>query len=946
MTSVNANSTQKRSQGVLAAESNCEELSQDSASSPYLGPRPFAASDRARFFGRDREIEDIASLVAAHQTVLLIGGSGVGKTSLINAGLLPALNKKGLDVRCFAADSEGQPDGHNDGYSRTARVGISIPDAFTASQVQKISNIYVFCSLVSLAGKDADLQRLAGSEMDLTRYLMEELDVERTDPAKPLVLVFDQFEELFTYPPPRPNEQREFFKQVAKALTMEKVPLRVVFAMREEYLSRLETHAWLLPDELRTRYRLTGLRASSALRAVKSPVEANDRANFEPGAAEELVRRLRTFRTHSLLGETQDVEGDFVEPMHLQLVCRKLWRRCQQQWHSQRDEARTITKAAVEEHAIVETALEDFYDETVREAVSGSDVPEWRLREWCENLITLEGTRGAIVRDIDTTGGIPNEVVRQLDERHLIRGEERSGGLWYELTHDRFIDAIKDSNAKRGIHDRRDKLRAASISVVVLALSDLRLTDSRGDWSPDDVKPDSTTHKPPERTAIDAVATLKNPEVEFFFWQVFGSSLPNDEKYKRLVWLFELQESLNQRLLEAEGPDEDTREGMQKLVATVAQREGIWKPAELIGRTEQSIRDAVAFLQRSRRNDRGWGYPDKDSQVWATGHALMALCEASLCLNLDNDDRQIISEGLNWMLEHSWEWHVERIPPPDERSMYGVGIGLISMARAQCDANPEFHESATPLIEQTIRCVCQAQNDDGGWDAGIWREGHPFPTGVYSEAGATSFAVQSLVAWHDLPVPEIEPVIHRAMEWLRATQNEDGSWNGGSCQPGHGPQISGDPSVTKTCDDVRGLRAGIDFKRTGNAAEAQDEKRIRRALEWVRQQERRVRTETGACAIGWSEDYVTHKPPDSVITCMTLETLVQLDDVPLPLFTANAQWLMDSQNQEPDSPAHGSWLHGDSFRSTLCLIEYYKRIRTSPFFVVVREDPQSAPDPG
>jgi len=46
------------------------------AGNPFVGPRPFAQGDANRFFGRDREISELYSLVVAHRTVLLYAQSG------------------------------------------------------------------------------------------------------------------------------------------------------------------------------------------------------------------------------------------------------------------------------------------------------------------------------------------------------------------------------------------------------------------------------------------------------------------------------------------------------------------------------------------------------------------------------------------------------------------------------------------------------------------------------------------------------------------------------------------------------------------------------------------------------------------------------------------------------------------------------------------------------
>jgi DNA-binding SARP family transcriptional activator/WD40 repeat protein/tRNA A-37 threonylcarbamoyl transferase component Bud32 len=58
---------------------------------PYLGLQPFTEADADVFFGRDRVLDELASMVDLHGLVVVTGASGVGKTSLLHAGLVPRL---------------------------------------------------------------------------------------------------------------------------------------------------------------------------------------------------------------------------------------------------------------------------------------------------------------------------------------------------------------------------------------------------------------------------------------------------------------------------------------------------------------------------------------------------------------------------------------------------------------------------------------------------------------------------------------------------------------------------------------------------------------------------------------------------------------------------------------------------------------------------------------
>ena len=64
----------------------------------YVGPQPFEERDKPIFFGRDREARDLLSMIIANNLVLVYAQSGAGKTSLINAGLIPLLKENQFEV--------------------------------------------------------------------------------------------------------------------------------------------------------------------------------------------------------------------------------------------------------------------------------------------------------------------------------------------------------------------------------------------------------------------------------------------------------------------------------------------------------------------------------------------------------------------------------------------------------------------------------------------------------------------------------------------------------------------------------------------------------------------------------------------------------------------------------------------------------------------------------
>jgi pentatricopeptide repeat protein len=383
---------------------------------PYVGPRPFEREEHQRFFGREREASEMLSRVIAHPAVLLYSQSGAGKTSLLNASLIPLLEKEGFEILA------------------TARVRGLAPKDIPA---ENIPNLYVFNVLMSWTGSTDEPQSLA--KMTIAEFLnLEDRPMGREGMPTPRVAVFDQFEELFTFYPERWNERQDFFEQVSEALERDRL-MRIIFVMREDYIAELDPFVSVLPEKLRTRFRLERLREDAALEAVTEPLDGTG-YSFAGGVAEQLVNNLLKVPVETASG-VATVVGEFVEPVQLQVVCQTLWQKLD---HSG---SREITLDQLKAFGDVDLALSGFYETAILTVSNATGVNEGLLRRWFEHtLITPSGTRGTVFRGREETGGISNTAVDNLVDQHLIRGELRGGAHWYELTHDRLIEPIITSN--------------------------------------------------------------------------------------------------------------------------------------------------------------------------------------------------------------------------------------------------------------------------------------------------------------------------------------------------------------------------------------------------------------------------------------------------------------------------------------------------------------------
>jgi len=391
---------------------------------PYVGPRSFRKEQRQFFFGRDEEADELVSIITAHSAVLFYSQSGAGKTSLLNAKLIPKLEEEETFYVLPPMRVQGQ-------LPANLKVG-------------RNTNIFVLNALMSCG---VDVTK-ANMNMTFHEFVAQcgEHKNEYGEPT-PIVMVFDQFEELFTSYPGRWPDREDFFKQIGEALEGNPKKglagnplLRVIFCMREDYIAELDPYLPLLPEKLRTRFRLEHLREKKALTAITKPLEKTNRT-YAPGVAELLVRNLLRIPNQSMTG-TQTM-GIYVEPVQLQVVCQSLW-------DALTPEENVITLKHLQKYGDVSQALSNFYERSIKSVAKDTGVKEETLRRWFgDTLITPEGTRAPVNRGNEATGGMPNAAIDKLEAMRLIKGEWKGTNVrWYELAHDRFIEPIRRSNER------------------------------------------------------------------------------------------------------------------------------------------------------------------------------------------------------------------------------------------------------------------------------------------------------------------------------------------------------------------------------------------------------------------------------------------------------------------------------------------------------------------
>ncbi len=374
---------------------------------PFVGPRPFEFGER--LYGRDRELTELYYRLSAERIVVLHSPSGAGKSSLVQAGLVPRLRRRFY-------------------VWPPTRVNQQPPAGIDA-------NRYVLSALQGFEeGIPEPLRRAAPELAELTfaRYLEER--PRRPGAPENVILIFDQFEEVLTVDLLNSAAKTAFFDQLGEVLRDPRV--WALFVLREDHLAPLDPYAYRVPTHLRNRFRIDLLGLDAARDAMVKPARSGGRA-FP--AADLLLHDLATMNVQQPDGSFKEETGKYVEPVQLQVVCRKLW-------EDMDGDDLSIDREDVERFGNVSEALGKYYAAVV-DKVADNVQQARAVREWFEKkLITSGGIRSQVLREEKASGGLDNALVEALRGNHLIRPEQRAGATWYELAHDRLVEPVRKDN--------------------------------------------------------------------------------------------------------------------------------------------------------------------------------------------------------------------------------------------------------------------------------------------------------------------------------------------------------------------------------------------------------------------------------------------------------------------------------------------------------------------
>ena len=279
-------------------------------SSPYKGLIPYAEGDAPFFFGREKETRLISANLFASPLTLLYGASGVGKSSVLRAGVAHQLRQRDdLLVVVF--------------------------NSWQSNAVSDLKKAIAYDA--DLADHDAWRKAMRLLPQDRPASLTEFLAICTTQLNRRLMIILDQFEEYFLYHP----QDDEFAVEFPRAVTQTDAPVSFLISIREDFYAKLDRFEGRIPTLYDNYLRIEHLDRKAARAAVEKPIVEYNRVyatdgqqfSIEPELVAAVLKQVETGRV--ILGEAgrgvietakpgEEAEAQIETPF-LQLVMTRLW---------------------------------------------------------------------------------------------------------------------------------------------------------------------------------------------------------------------------------------------------------------------------------------------------------------------------------------------------------------------------------------------------------------------------------------------------------------------------------------------------------------------------------------------------------------------------------------------------------------------------------------------
>ncbi len=402
-------------------------------SSPYRGIDFFRFVDHPIFFARQAESLELLRSVVIYKGVLLFGSSGTGKSSLINAGLLPRIIEMG-----FAPDRIRVQNRPNEDFVIER---ISLNDDGRAP----------FLSPTLADGSDG--RGLTVFSVDQFKERLHSVAKEH----RPL-LIFDQFEEVITLFEETPHttdslqdalaRQKKIMDAIVGLLHDDSLRIKILFAFREDYLAKLSKLFLLAPELPNQSHRLHLPQAAALKDIIAEPLKKELLTYYKRQQTfpQTLIDRL-------IEGFTQRSENGAINLSEVQIVCVELWK--------------SDDPSALFEKRGIQGLLEDYLTSELDELPAERRALATGLLSY---MLTSGNTRN-FISDAELIRAFQNEepgvskealedALKALTGTRLVRRELRRTEYFYEIASEFLVPWIIQQKILRQSNLERRRLEA------------------------------------------------------------------------------------------------------------------------------------------------------------------------------------------------------------------------------------------------------------------------------------------------------------------------------------------------------------------------------------------------------------------------------------------------------------------------------------------------------
>lgn len=400
-------------------------------------------------YGRNNEIESLSQFIINNTQTVLYGKSGIGKSSILNAGIFPIARKAGMVPIPMRLD-------HNKGISYIDQIRTAI----TESKV----DIHEIVPVIN------------DSKETLWEFFHRNIFFDKNGTRIQLLLVFDQFEEFFTL---QQNElaKRTFFDELADLINditplyiinskknqnpppsidiqevtesldsmdidinldeatesetkksyLQRIDHHIVFTLREDFLSYLERYTAYIPAMKSNRYALLPINEEQAADIIMKPVKGL----IDKNVAELIIRKV-TGKIEFKLDGIPELE---VDAAVLSLYLSRLY---------VKKGIGDVTITAELVNQFSSDIIKDFYEESIK------DLPQAAIEKIEDRLLTYEGRRNNVSRsDLVKEGVYPNVLNTLVEDRKLLRQFSYQDDIRVEFMHDILCPVVNERISQR-----------------------------------------------------------------------------------------------------------------------------------------------------------------------------------------------------------------------------------------------------------------------------------------------------------------------------------------------------------------------------------------------------------------------------------------------------------------------------------------------------------------